>query len=176
LGVGIIDLSKEFYSEESLPSIELEDFFTDEELQKIERAFAECSFEENYNPLSHHLYEADFSIPVDIKEIVEEIIAKKIKDIKWTAYDIKHKTYKLVDPTEEPGFDIIFEISNWNPEWGGVVVYRDEEGATTEIEPKRNTCTLVERKPGIQSFIPYTNHYAKDRIVLIGKIFISSPM
>tara|TARA_Y100000034_G_C6675781_1_gene296873 strand:- start:35 stop:586 length:552 start_codon:yes stop_codon:yes gene_type:complete len=154
------------------------DFLEKEEFERIKKELDKVTFEHEKEPLTHSYAKAKIPYSlcgdnfIDFISLIINIDKDTIIKTKSTLFQFKHKDYTIRndDTKEELGIDIIFNISDWDKEFGGTLYYIDSEGEYKEVPVKANTLTIVKRKEGVSSFVKYVNFKAGKRKKLFLKI------
>ena len=113
-----------------------------------------------------------------LKEFLEAVLNKKIKNVDWQILNLAHEDYTLMhDSNNDTYEEIVLDLTlNWNIDFGGYLTYNiNDEYHHTDII--FNSATILSDK-NAPRFIKYVNHYAKDsnknnenkRFLIIGKI------
>ena len=163
---------KESFLNSEFPAVILKDFFNTKSFEELNKKVNSLNFKKEVNLLSHSYSSSD--ITLDSKEFLNflsNVLSDKNK-FTFKAYIFTWKDYLILNDefVEKPGLDIIINISDWNPGWGGVINYTGGKGDAYPIPVEKNSLAIVNRRKGIQKFVQYVNHYGKnrERIVIIG--------
>ncbi len=163
-----------------LPSIQLHNFFTEQEYNKIKSLTASSQFQHQKNPLLCSYSAASIKKELSsfiqaIPQIVSSIVKKNISLQNFKLLQFQHKDYTLLhDKNIEPsGYDIILDLTeHWQPDYGGNLIYTNGQGQVFTITSKPNTLSIIKRTKHFQKYIEYINHYAEKnkRYILIGTL------
>ena len=160
-------IRKMFYDNKDFPSIQLYDFFIPECYNQMKKDINKLRYKKSYLATSHSYSEGDFNVvPKELMAFVSRIVNKKISKMKLRVLKFSWKDYLIINDKlkENPGFDIIFDITDdWNQDYGGSLVYVDGSGDHFHIPPKGNTLIIAERKKGVQKFVQYVNNLSKGK-------------
>lgn len=174
----------EFYTPAEFPSVLLFQFFKKEFYLKLREQVARAHFTTNVEKLTYSYSRADCPVLLtkflqsqEFCQFLSSIIRKPVQGIEAHFYSFTWKDYTILSDTalEQPGIDLVLDFTaDWNENAGGAVVYKDEQGNFISIPIAPNLLTLVERKPSVQKYVQYINHYAQKhkRYLLLGKIKI----
>lgn len=175
-------LRQAFHTDESLPSITLQDFFSLATYRQIHQQMRALSYTQEQRPLLHSYHCAPLSSKLnsllntsEFLVFVSFIIQQKVHFISWMAYILTWKDYILLHDSrhEKPGTDLIIDCTeDWPENAGGKIVYTDGQGNMFYVPPPRNALTIVHRTRKIQRYVQYCNHYAQEakRYLLIGRV------
>jgi|SRR3989344_2440046 len=158
------------------PALILKDFFSTKFYTELEQKISSLKFKKEVAVVHHCYAVSSFTLSSKyFSAFLSLVTKKKMNDLCFTAYCLTWKDYLILHDRylEKPGLDIIIDLTErWNSDWGGKVIFTDGEGTVYPLEPARNSIALVERKKGLNKYIQYLNHQAKDRkrILLIASI------
>jgi len=158
------------------PAVLLHDFFVKGFYAELQKKASALDFKREV-VVVHHSY-AVSKLTIASKELLaflSSVTKKKIDELHFTAYLLTWKDYQILNDRylEKPGIDIIIDLTEgWDPECGGVVTFTDGRGTVYPLAPAGNSLAMVERKKGLQKYVQYLNHHAKDkkRLFLIANI------
>ncbi len=110
----------------------------------------------------------------ELHNFLSIILERPVQGILGDAFYYSWKDYTVLNrkTQEKTGIDIIFDFTQeWQEEWGGSIVYKNEKGAYLKLLPTPNTLIIVERK-NTQKYIQYINNLSKGkkRYLLIGTV------
>lgn len=153
-----------------VPSVQLQQFFTEEFYEKIVSEVNGTPFQKAVQPLQYSYARADgpsglhsFFSSLEWKDFWFSLTGKKTDSPTLALYEFGWKDYTLLHDAlvEKPGFDVIVDFTfDWNPDAGGAVRYVDGSGEFTTIACASNSLTIVRRNKNVQRFVQYVNHYA----------------
>ena len=154
----------------------LNKFFSDDSLKKLKSRIKRLKFSKDLELLHHSYQSVDFSYQSkELTNFLSRIINKKISKLNFKVIKLSWKDYQILNDTfqEKPGVDMVIDITEgWDERWGGLVTYADGLGNYVEVPCTDNSLTLVDRNKGMNRFIQYVNHYAKNkrRIILLARL------
>ncbi|MDO8510651.1 MAG: hypothetical protein Q7S55_00640 [Nanoarchaeota archaeon] len=158
------------------PAVILKDFFSTEFYSQLTKKVSALDFKKE-QVVVHHSYAVSKSqlSSKELTDFISFVTKKKIDELHFTAYLLTWKDYQILNDRylEKPGIDIVIDLTDgWNPECGGVVTFTDGRGTVYPLAPAGNSLAMVERKKGLQKYVQYLNHHAKDkkRLFLIASI------
>lgn len=175
-------IKTEFQSSPDFPSILLFNFLEKEFYLKLREQVARAHFIRDAERLTHSYSLAEcpalltkFLNGLEFREFISTIVGKPVQEAKARLYSFTWKDYTILSDgaLEEPGLDLILDFTaEWNEKAGGAIVYKDEQGNFISIPIASNIMAIVERKPGVQKYVQYINHYAQKqkRYLVLGKI------
>jgi Rps23 Pro-64 3,4-dihydroxylase Tpa1-like proline 4-hydroxylase len=176
---------KEAFAEQC--SVELQQFLKPEKYALLLQAMKKKDLKWNMvGPANRRHYEKmDMSGDIDpiIRECVRLFQSKEFVqylahtiDVDVTSVNVQGRKfssgcYTLVhnQPMDETRLDAILCLTgkDWDFDFGGQIVYMDEEEELLSVLPQENSLSLVLRDKGTMQFIKYVNHQApEDRIDL----------
>ncbi len=91
----------------------------------------------------------------------------KISELKVMRFG--HRDYTLIHDLEsrdETQF-FFFSFDSWKNEWGGSIVYSDEEGNPIIFPPLKNGLGIIDKGKGINNFVKYVNCMAEDNCLFL---------
>ncbi|MEK6950383.1 MAG: hypothetical protein AABX13_01530 [Nanoarchaeota archaeon] len=179
-------IRKEFQLPREFPSVLLFHFFDREFYLKLREQVARSYFTKEVERTTHSYALADgpalltkfFNSQgfLDLLSTISGTLVPKIEQKTETGlYSFSWKDYTILSDTawEEPGIDIILDFTAaWEERAGGAIVYKDEQGNFISVPIAPNLLAIVERKPGVQRYVQYVNHYAgkKKRYLFVGTV------
>lgn len=154
-----------------LPSIQLHNFFTEQEYKKINSIIKSSTFKHEKKPLLYSYSQASIKkelspFLIEIQSITVAILSKKISFKTKSILQFQHKDYTLLnDKNIEPqAYDIIFDITtDWQDSYGGNLIYTNGHGTSFNIPSKANTLIIIKRTKEFNKYIEYINHYVKKK-------------
>ncbi|MDO8508906.1 MAG: hypothetical protein Q7S27_04445 [Nanoarchaeota archaeon] len=110
----------------------------------------------------------------DFLEFVSKINGGEFSKVEYKILGFGHKDYTLLHDAEidRKGTEFLFFFcEKWKDDFGGYLVYTDNEDKSLIFTPAGNNFVLI-NKDGLGGFVKYINNLAKDeRIILVwGKL------
>ena len=139
--------------------IVLNDFLLNKEYKKIKKNVLNLKYKNEINLMEYKFSSAEFELSENVKEFLLNIFGLPAREIK--AYSLGHKDYWLLQDKRNHEF-ILDLTNNWNPGFGGVICYRDDDGNAIKIPCSENSLVIVKNKK-LKRYINYINHYARKR-------------
>jgi len=162
-----------FTKNKNLPSVTLNDFFTEEFLKNINLKVSSLKFKHE-KIADKHSY-SQVKLPVNIFsqqffDFIFTITDKKLKLISSQALKLSTKDYTLLhDNNRDSKHIIIIDLTSvWDNSWGGILYLTNDKGEHLFVPPHNNSLTIIRQKAGIKYFFKYVNNLAnKERKLLI---------
>lgn len=158
----VLDAIKKAWKKEK--SVALQNILDPAELQEIAKE-TRIGWKRSYIPDRHSYEEKWLEIPT--RSFVKEVTGRL--PLKATSKRFSHRDYTILHDKEreQQGILAFLLLEDWNPEWGGKIVFMQNGRTLHEFFPRRNTLLIVERKKGVRYFIKYVNHRAGKRRLMI---------
>lgn len=151
-------------------SIQLQNFFDREYLNKLINKIKNVKLKIEYDPMLHSYNYSEF----EDKELINELnkILSKI-NIKLSLslsssrlFCFGHRDYSLLSDkiNEEEGIKIIIELTkDWNHEANGYTSFVMDNKELVRINSIGNSVSIIKTDNNIKSFVKYINHYALNK-------------
>ncbi len=80
-----------------------------------------------------------------------------------------HRDFILLHDHEEPkpGWRSYFFLDEWDPAWGGRIVFVKDGEYLGVVTPQANTLLIVKQEKGVRMFVEYVNHHAGKNTIRI---------
>ena len=172
----------EFKPEKEFPSVVLFQFLETTEYAKIRKEILGLDYAQQWVLLSHSYSCAELSPGLKIffkgnefLNFLSQIVHRHVKSMELQAYAFGRKDYTILTDqiVEEPGIDIIFDVTGeWDERAKGLIIYKDSKENFISLPIQGNMLAIVERKKGVSRYVQYVNHYAqtKKRQVVMGRM------
>lgn len=164
--------------EQEFPSVSLQQFLEEDVYEALVRSYEGVAFTQYTFKLKHSFKLAEINDSAreilnsdEVIHFLSAVLGKPVLRIEADAYKFTHRDYTILhDDDVNEGVDFVLDLTQeWDPNWGGSVIYVDKEGEYRAISPAPNTLTLT-RRDGVRRFVHYLNHYAKERFLIMGKV------
>ncbi|MBS3144629.1 hypothetical protein J4208_03515 [Candidatus Woesearchaeota archaeon] len=167
---------KKAFTEQDIPHIQLQDFFTPEKAKTILQHFQRAHYQQQYVPDKYNYAVADqLGSLATVQEVfqdplmslwLEEITGKKSTASQVSILRFTHGDYTLMHDSETPeeGILLVYDpVTPWSVEAGGYEVFTLPEKDPLVIQPQQNTLTIVCITKETRNFTKYVNSLCGDR-------------
>ena len=167
---------KKAFTEQDIPHIQLQDFFTPEKAKTILQHFQRAHYQQQYVPDKYNYARADqLGSLATVQEVFQDLLMKlwleEITGKKSTASQINilrftHGDYTLIHDSETPeeGILLIYDpVTPWPIEAGGYDVFTLPEKDPLVIQPQANTLTIIAITKETRQFTKYVNSLCRDK-------------
>jgi len=159
-----------FTRNRNLPSVTLNNFFTDGFIKTIEHKFSSLQFKHEKIADKHSYSKAKFPttiLPKQFSNFISAITNKKLKLASLQALKLSKQDYTLLHDNNISGKHlskyllIIDMTAEWETSWGGELCLTNDKGEHLFVLPGYNSLTIIRQNVGIRYFIKYVNNLAK---------------
>ena len=157
----LAQVKEAFLDHPDCPSVALHEFLTPEGLQQARKKANK--WKHTVIPDKHSY--ASCKAKLGLADFVKKATGRK--PIKHESMLFRHRDYTLLhdDVKQRAGVIGLYFLFDWDPAWGGEIVFVKDGETLKRFTPKKNTLLLVWRKQGVQSFVKYVNHKAGENVV-----------
>ncbi len=152
-------------------TVQLQDFLAPDLYNQLIQTIKETALAEEQQLLTHTYKKGPVPYMPEVEQFLQFIDLKQesasLKVFTWKDYMLLHDNNQTL-----PEYEIILDCTDaWDENAGGEITYTDGEGNSGTLPAKANTLTITKTQ-GLQRFVHYCNHYAKDKQRVL--IFISA--
>lgn len=145
-----------FKQDPDLPSVAIGDFLTDEGIELVGKNAKRWK---HVSVLDRYSY-AKSKVRLGVKAFVKAVTGKDLLEQESLLF--RHRDFTLLHDEEKQKAGILafYFLGDWDPEWGGDLVFVKDGDMLGRVAPKKNTLVIVHRKRGVRMFVKYVNHKA----------------